>query len=482
MNKLKTRTICFYILIAVTVAFVWLIGSGILLYIRGIRLTTVPAEFRTVLPAQQRYSDEYTSFPVPGLNKRALCTYGIPLPPSIAARSAVVMDAESGSLLFEKNPDQSIPPASLTKLVAIYTAMQAVEQGKISLKDIITPPPKAWAVNMPPESSLMFLGKNQQVSVEELMLGMSVVSGNDAAVALAVHTAGSVSAFVNRMNETVAALGLHDTHFEDATGLSEKNRTTARDFARFSAVYIRKYPHHLKQFHSVRTLIYPQVHNMMTPQTAVRQSATNTLLDKLEGCDGIKTGFIYESGFNIALTAQRNNTRFIAVILGGAGKNSKEGKAIREKNGKALMDWAFSHFSTVYARNFPLDVPAIPVIGAKERVDRTALLPVLAGLNGSDAAFTIPLSGAGLEQDYAAIHSRLLLPTVLTAPITAGQKVGKVRFLKESGGKEQLLAEFPLVADKTMEKGSDIRWKYDNLALKFFRFVRRFFKEKQGIL
>ena len=484
MTKTKSHRIGFFILIAATVAIGWIAASGIALYIRGTQLLTIlpreqarqDAAFGVDITAARDFlgNEARRSFHTPPLLHLAPCTQGIPQPAAISARSAVVMDAVSGALLFEKNPDQSIPPASLTKLVAMYTVMQAVERGKISLSDTITPPAESWAVNIPPGSSLMFLGKNQRVTVEELMRGMAVVSGNDAAVALAIHTAGSVETFVRQMNEAVAALGLQNTHFEDANGLSEYNRTTARDFARFCAVYVRKYPDHLAQFHSLRELSYPQPHNMLKPQAIIRQPATNTLLSKLDGCDGIKTGFIYESGFNIALTAQRNGIRFIAVILGGAGKSMAEGKALREENGTILMEWAFSHFSTRYAQDFPLDMQVVPVVGAKEPASRTALLPQLADPSGNGGAFTVPHSEPGeTVPNTAEIHSRIFAVGVLAAPITAGQKIGKVRFFTEYEGKTLLLAEFPLIANKTLEKGSVLRWKYDNLALKLHRFLNR---------
>lgn len=484
MTNTKSHRIGFYILIAVAVAAGWIVASGIALYVRGTQLLTILPEEQArqdaafgadITAARDSLGNEARrSFYTPPLLHPAPCTQGIPQPAAISARSAVVMDAASGALLFEKNPDQSIPPASLTKLVAMYTVMQAVERGEISLTDTITPPAESWAVNIPSGSSLMFLGKNQRVTVEELMRGMAVVSGNDAAVALAMHTAGSVEAFVRQMNEAVAALGLQNTHFEDANGLSEYNRTTARDFARFCAVYVRKYPDHLAQFHSLREFSYPQPHNMLKALPSIHQSATNTLLGKLDGCDGIKTGFIYESGFNIALTAQRNGIRFIAVILGGAGKSMAEGKALREENGTILMEWAFSHFSTRYAQDFPLDMPVVPVVGAKEPASRTALLPQLADPSGNGGAFTVPHSEPGeTVPNTAEIHSRIFAAGVLAAPIAAGQKIGKIQFFTEDEEKPLVLAEFPLIANKTLEKGSVLRWKYDNLALKLHRFLNR---------
>ena len=151
-----------------------------------------------------------------------------------------------------------------------------------------------------------------------------------------------------------------------------------------------------------------------------------------------------------------------------------EGKALREENGTILMEWAFSHFSTRYAQDFPLDMPVVPVVGAKEPASRTALLPQLADPSGNGGAFTVPHSEPGeTVPNTAEIHSRIFAAGVLAAPITAGQKIGKVRFFTEYEGKTLLLAEFPLIANKTLEKGSVLRWKYDNLALKLYRFLNR---------
>ena len=473
----KIKAVWFYLLIAAVAVLCWMAGISIALYVRGTQLMQLPqGNYQTVntntsnaICSTSEHVVQHL-FRVPPVLQLAPCVHDIQTqPPAIAARSAVLIDAASGALLFAKAPDQSIPPASLTKLVAIYTAMQAIERGEISLADVVLPPKESWAVHMPPGSSLMFLGKNQQLTVEELMRGMAVVSGNDAAVALAIHTAGSVPAFVALMNKTVEELGLKDTHFEDVNGLSEYNCTTARDFARFSAVYVHKYPEHLTLFHSIRQLRYPQPHNMLKPQPAITQHATNTLLTKLEGCDGLKTGFIYESGFNIALTAQRKGVRFIAVILGGSGRNSAEGKHIREENGKALMEWAFSNFSTMYAQDFSVAVPAIPVAGAQEPPNRTALLPHLFDLNSTGAAFTVPFSAAAFLQHKAAIQTQVIVPTALAAPITKGQKIGKIRFFTEIGSEHTILAEFPLVSDKTITQGSALRWRYDMIALKWHR-------------
>lgn len=454
-----------YVLYIFLIFMLWLLIFAGLLYARSRQLAAIYTY--TVKHAQTHYVHTTAQYPeLPTLERLAPCTKGAAAPPSIAARAAVLIDAQSGDLLFEKNPNQSIPPASLTKLVAIYTAMQAIEKGEISLTDIVIPPPESWASNIPPGSSLMFLGKNQRLTVEELLLGMSVVSGNDAAIALAIHTAGSVQAFVKRMNTIVQEMGLTDTYFEEPSGLNEHNRTTARDFARFSYKYIQKYPENLQKFHAVLHFTYPKPANLLRPQSAqpIHQYATNTLLAQLPGCDGIKTGFIDESGFNISLTAQRNGIRFIAVILGGHGKTAEQGKILRNKNGTSLLEWAFSEFSTASLEAIPIAFPSIPVLGGSKTGDSFAITPLIALPSTDTATFTVLKARTAHEMPADTIKPRIILPFYLAAPITTGEKIGRIELMQKHGAQEYCVAVFPLVANKSIQQGSSLRWKFDHLA------------------
>lgn len=455
-----------YALYIFLIFMLWLLIFAGLLYARSRQLAAVYTH--TVEHAETQYvhtAGQHAELPT--LEYLAPCTKGAEPPPSIAARAAVLIDAQSGDLLFEKNPNQSIPPASLTKLVAIYTAMQAIEKGEISLTDLVIPPPESWASNIPPGSSLMFLGKDQQLTVEELLLGMSVVSGNDAAIALAIHTAGSVQAFVKRMNTIVREIGLTDTYFEEPSGLDEHNRTTARDFARFSYKYIQKYPENLQKLHAVLHFTYPKPANLLRPQStqvAIHQYATNTLLAQLPGCDGIKTGFIDESGFNISLTAQRNGVRFIAVILGGHGKTAQQGKMIRNQNGTSLLEWAFSAFSTASLEAIPITCPAIPVLGGSKAGSFSAIAPRIALPATDTAAFTILKEGSAHETPTDTIKPRIILPLYLAAPVAAGEKIGRVELMQKHGTQEYCVAVFPLVANKSIQRGNSLYWKFDHLA------------------
>jgi len=377
----------------------------------------------------------------------------------VHARSAILISADTGEILFEKNADISIPPASMTKLVAMYTALKAVESGEIQLDQEIIPPEESWAKNIPAGSSLMFLGPDQKVTIRELLEGMAVVSGNDAAIALAMTLCGSVDSFVERMNRETAALGLHSTSFVEPSGLSEYNRTTSREFAAFSRLYINRYPQTLSAFHSRRELVYPMPHNTKAPTEVqgIRQSATNKLLESLDGCDGLKTGFIYESGFNLALTCMRNGQRFIAVFMGGPGSNSREGNRFRVQDGSSVMEWAFSNWRHT-TLEYPDTIP-IPVWGGSE--DGLHVLRVF------DTPALIPVLADGIPTDGNTLVPHLKVPPYLEAPVIAGTIIGTIDW--EMNGKVVLQED--VIADRTITVGSAGERCIDFLALQAVRLI-----------
>ncbi|HPA09242.1 MAG TPA: D-alanyl-D-alanine carboxypeptidase family protein [Treponemataceae bacterium] len=356
----------------------------------------------------------------------------MPEPDLVRAKSVLLACADSGEVLFEKNADELIPPASMTKLVAMYTALRAVANGEVSLDDSVALPEESWARNIPPGSSLMFLGPGQNVTMDEILTGMAVVSGNDAAIALACHVSGSVPAFVARMNDEIRRLGLRKTVFVEPSGLSENNRTTAREFASFALSYIREFPETLERYHSKRDLSYPLPGNRAkgNNEPAVYQRATNTLLATLEGCDGLKTGFIYESGFNICLTAERNGTRFLALIMGGPGRTIREGVRIRDRDGNSIMEWVFANRRVVPTRD-AVPVP-LTVWGGRE----TSLWAIPAG-----TGFMVHPAGALLSV-------QTVLPRSINAPIAAGTRIGSVDYLADG----KVVHSVPLVADRNIER------------------------------
>ena len=382
-----------------------------------------------------------------------------PLEPSaIRAGAVVIIDAGTGALLFEKNADAVIPPASLTKVASMYTAFRLMEENGISMETPAFLPPESWAVSLPPRSSLMFLAEGQRVTMKELFAGMAVASGNDAAIAVAANTAGSQAAFVSAMNGEMRRLGFERTRFVEPSGLSELNETTARDYAFFCKVYIDEYPQALKDFHSIRTLEYPKIWNIPleaerhsvsdergnTSQTVIQQ-ATNRLLGALEGCDGLKTGYIDESGYNFALTCLRGETRIIAVLLAGPGSTTAEGSRIRAEDGARAMEWAFANFRTI--RPPAPQAFAAVVWGSKEGY--AAVIPA------EKPVFTVP---ANLEEEGEPL---LLLSESLSAPLEAGSRAGRAVWLSKSG---EEMGSIELIVAEGIEQGSWLRRAADFLA------------------
>ena len=374
-------------------------------------------------------------------------------PPELVSQSAVVMDAATGTLVYYKNPDDEIPPASLTKLMTMHLALQKIASGAASPQEIITPPRASWAINQPPRSSLMYLANGQQLSLRELLLGLAVFSGNDAAVATALHFAPSVENFAEMMNREAAALGLVKTHFTEPSGISEYNMTTAREFASFCRFYLETHPESLEEYHSVREFAYPVARNVAeqyreNPGTRVQRNR-NSLLGRLEGVDGLKTGYIDEAGFNIALTAERKGTRFIAVILGApAGWG---GDRIRDDDGRKLLEWAFASYKTIRPR--PETPKPVRIWKGRENY---------ADIDwGEDLDFTASVERGEklnwiIEIDYP-----------LIAPLSAGSPVGRFVLYDSSGE----LRRLPLVIVREAERGGFFKRFFDSIRL-FFRQFR----------
>lgn len=393
------------------------------------------------------------------------------------AKSAILIDVSNGNILYQKNADSIIPPASMAKLFAMYVVEEEIAAGRFSYDQHIPLPPESWACNMPPHSSLMFLGKDQRVTMEELLLGLSICSGNDAAYALAYTVSGTMEAFVERMNLVAADLGLANTHFVESSGYSEKNQTTAREMAEFAAIYLRRHPDSLHRFHSVLDFTYPKQKNLAPgdhiqsqdftkgfPQKItmpITQANTNPLLGKLEGCDGLKTGYIDESGYNLALTAVRGETRFLSVTMGGPGNSVSEGQAGRVHDGTELMEWAFKNFA-----DYPLELKVHPYLvrsfNASEKMIR--LIPAF-----TEHTFTVPyVSGNSMSENLDSVHVDIQLPDYCWGTVEQGSVQGKIVISVA----DYVLQEIPLVADRSLEKNNIIISISDLILSKLFMIKR----------
>ena len=390
----------------------------------------------------------------------------------IWAKSAILIDVSNGYILYEKNPDTVIPPASMTKLFAMYVVEEEIASGRFSYDQQIPLPPESWACNMPPHSSLMFLGKDQQVTMEELLLGLSICSGNDAAYALAYTVSGTMEAFVEKMNQVAEGLGLTHTHFVESSGYSELNQTTAREMAEFSAIYLRRHPDSLHRFHSVLDFTYPKAKNLAPgdklraqdfsqglPQKitmSITQENTNPLLGKLEGCDGLKTGYIDESGYNLALTAVRGQTRFLSVTMGGPGSNAREGQAGRVHDGTELMEWAFKNFADI-----SLELKVHPYLVRSFNASEKMLRLIPAFREGS---FTVPyVTGSNMSENLDAVRIEVKLPDFCWGSVVQGQPYGSIVISID----DYILQEIPLVADRNLNKGNVLSAMSDLILIKY---------------
>ena len=338
--------------------------------------------------------------------------------PEITSKAAVLLDMETGTILYAKNPHEEISPASLTKLMTMHLVQKEVNAGRASLDETVPVTEESWGLRQPPRSTLMFLAPGQTVTLREIMLGLAVSSGNDAAVAAALRVAPSVADFAAMMTREARSMGLTKTRFIEPSGISEDNITTAWEFTIFCREYLRQHPHSLANFHSVREFAYPKAANVAeafrdNPKTIVQENR-NTLLKTFPGVDGLKTGYIDEAGYNIALTAQRNGTRFITVILGAPARSG--GERIRDRDGEQLLSWAFGNFKTVRPRITPPE----PVRLWK---GRDKWIP----LQYDEPVFTSPLNRA------ASLYATTEINHPLIAPLPAMYPAGWLVISDERG-------------------------------------------------
>jgi D-alanyl-D-alanine carboxypeptidase (penicillin-binding protein 5/6) len=369
--------------------------------------------------------------------------------PDLGSPSAVLIDAATGTALYIKNGDIPIPPASLTKLMTMHIALQEVEAGRASLDETVPLPPESWAINQPPRSSLMHLAEAQIVSLRELLLGLAVPSGNDAAAAVALRFSPTTQGFVERMNAEARRLGLEQTRFVEPSGISEDNQTTALEFASFCREYLWSHPESLRDFHSVMEFAYPLPQNVapeLRSRVGIwRQRNHNALLGAVEGVDGLKTGYIDEAGYNIALTAARLETRLVAVILGAPVRG---GDRIRDVDGRKLLEWGFSHFKTL--RPPPPEIPSL-------RIWKGAL-------TWAEAVPAEPLPFTTFSRRGENLHWEFVPPDTLIAPLTRGSEAGMLLLSDQEGE----LRRVKVVVAEDIAQGNIFIRAWDSVRL-FFR-------------
>jgi len=353
-----------------------------------------------------------------------------PVPaPAIAAQSYLLLDVTTGQVIVAENADERRDPASLTKLMTAYLAFAALRDKAIAPAQLVTVSTAAWRA----EGSRMFIEPRKAVTVDELLRGMIVQSGNDASIALAELVAGSESAFAERMNAEAARLGLLATHFTNATGLSQpQHYSTATDLARLAAALIRDYPDNY-QLYSLREYRYNNI----------TQPNRNRLLWIDPYVDGVKTGHTDAAGWCLIASAKRGERRLLAVVLGAASDGARTTEA------QKLLNYGFQAFDLVQL--YPSGKPVSSL-----RVWKGETNDVATGF-AADEYVTLPKGKA----DKLALSMTATEP--LVAPVAKGQRVGTVKVSLDGTA----VAEFPLVALADVPAASLLGRAWDTVRLWF---------------
>lgn len=355
--------------------------------------------------------------------------------PTIAAKSWLLLDATSGQILASQNPDMRIEPASLTKIMTAYLVFEAVRDKKLDLNQMVNVSVRAWKVD--PSSSKMFIDPATPVKVNDLLYGLMVQSGNDAAVALAEAVAGSEETFVTLMNNEAARMGLKSTHFSNPHGLpSPDNYSTAQDLSVLAQHEIVDYPEFYK-IDSVKEFTY----NKITQQNR------NRLLWLDPTVDGLKTGHTDAAGFCMIASAKRPNgksgdRRLISVVLGTSSDQS------RSQESQKLLNWGFQNFDTVklYSKGESL---------ATEEVWKGTNNQVKIGFD-RDIFLTVP-KGMGDKLKPVLTHK-----DPLVAPVNQGSQVGSLKVMQPDG---KVLAELPVLSLEQVNQASIFGRAWDSIRL-----------------
>lgn len=373
--------------------------------------------------------------PVPtSLPKPAPITTPTPPPPTLSAKSYVLMEYDTGQILAENAADERVEPASITKVMTSYVVSAELAAGKIKMDDEVFISENAWrSGGGGTEGSTSFLAVNSKALLKDLLYGMVIQSGNDAAIALAEHVAGSEDTFANLMNQYAAKIGMKNSHFVNASGLpASEHYSTARDIALLSRALIHDFPEDYK-IYAIKDFEW----------NGIKQHNRNTLLWRDPSVDGIKTGHTKTAGFCLATSAKRNDQRLIAVVMNAASEKS------RADDNQALLNYGFRFFEThkLYDVFKTLVEPEL-------WKGTTSTLPI--GIK-EPVSITLP------RGRYNDLKPTLELPGRLVAPFTKGQEIGKLKIALDG----KVLVERPLIALNDAPEGGFWRRFSDGVVLWF---------------
>ena len=360
----------------------------------------------------------------------------IPTPPDVAAKSWILVDAATGNIIAEKNADIHAYPASLTKMMTSYLAIDAIEKGKIAEEDLVTISVKAWRMANS-TGSASFIREGTQVSVIDLLRGVIIQSGNDASVAIAEYVAGNEDAFVDMMNKKALELGMSNTRYHNSHGLDDdlapdQLYTTAKDQAILARAIIYDHARH-----------YPIYAEKNFTYNNIRQGNRNLLLYRDETVDGLKTGHTSKAGYNLVASAKRDGMRLISVVLGTASEK------VRAAETEKLLAYGFRYFQTLNLYKAGQEM-------STQRVWAGTTDQITIGLP-KDITLTLP------KGSDAFLKASMHINEIIKAPITHGQELGNLTV--ELNGK--LIVNTPLVALHAVEEAGFFVRLWDNIKLFF---------------
>ncbi|MGD9744331.1 MAG: D-alanyl-D-alanine carboxypeptidase family protein [Dongiaceae bacterium] len=336
-------------------------------------------------------------------------------PIETTAQEAFIMDYDTGAVLYQKNADMPVHPASMSKLMTLYLLFEDLKAGKVQLDDMLAVSEDAWALN---EGSTMFVGINSSIAIEDLIRGIIVQSGNDACVVVAEGLAGSEAAFVDRMNEEAKRLGLANSHFANSHGLEDPNhQMTAHDLAILARHLIADFPEYYHYF-AEKEFVF----------NGIKQGNRNPLLYKDPSVDGLKTGHLSVSGFGVTISAKRDDRRIIMVLHGMANMQERSDEAQR------VLDWAFREYD-----NYTIAKVGMPMAEAPVWLGQQPTVPLVVG---ADLLVTLPRA----VRDQ--VTAKAVFEAPIAAPIPAGESVGEL--IVSAPGMEDRTV--PLVTGATVEK------------------------------
>ena len=338
----------------------------------------------------------------------------LPKAPDLSAKGYILMDAASGRVLVESNADESLPPASLTKVMTGYVVAAELETGRINLEDEVPISVNAWRT----QGSKMFIQEGTTVTLSDLLMGVVVQSGNDASVAIAEFLAGDEHAFADVMNQHAITIGMTSTNFLNSTGLPEAGHfTSARDMAVLTRELIHRFPEHYATY-AEREFTFD----------GIRQPNRNRLLWRDRTVDGVKTGYTLAAGYCLVASAKRDDMRLVSVVMGATSDE------VRTRETQKLLQYGFRYFETrgLYSLDEPV-IDARVYFGTNDNVPVGVLNPV---------HVTFP------RGHYDDLDVEIDMPKQLEAPLEKGLEVGSLRVLME----DEYLLQTPLVTQRNIDE------------------------------